>query len=58
MFSQNTPPESKPEAKSMLSFSETSFIKAINLILLTLPLASGKLFRKAQKAATFFTKIS
>ena len=41
--------------KSMLGFSETSFINAINLNLFTLAL--GRLFRQGQKAAIFFTKI-
>jgi hypothetical protein len=40
--------------KSMLSFSETSFVNAINMNLFTLAL--GNLFRKVQKAPTFFTK--
>jgi hypothetical protein len=40
----------------MLGFLEISFVNAINLNFFTL--ASGRLFRPEQKAATFFTKIS
>jgi hypothetical protein len=41
--------------KSLLGFFEASFVNAINTNLFTL--ASGRLFRQGQKAATFFTKI-
>jgi hypothetical protein len=41
--------------KTLLSISKTSFVSAINLSLFTL--ASARLFRQGQKAATFFTKI-
>jgi hypothetical protein len=42
--------------KSLLDLSETSFVSAININLFTL--ASARLFRQEQKAATFYIRIS
>jgi hypothetical protein len=41
--------------KFLLGFFETSLVNGSNINLFTL--ASGRLFREGQKAATFFTKI-
>jgi hypothetical protein len=42
--------------KTILDFSDVSFVDAVKINLFTL--ASGRLFRQRQKAATFFTKTS
>jgi hypothetical protein len=54
-FIKNTLHEAKPQQTELVCF-ETSVVNAINLIHLTL--ASGRLFRHRQKAATLLTKIA